>query len=450
MKLPIALLLLVGRIAASDEADLNLHVERANAAQKQGEFQKAAQEWEAIAKLRPGIAEALSNAGMMWHFARIYPSAILDFQKALHLNPELTAPRLFLGIDYSLIAAPEKALPQLKQAVAQEPDSPLARKWLAMTYFQAGDFFSASREIASAVVRDPADSELLFWLSRTHLKLLYTSYARIREITPDSIYGRRLREESGPVPETQTSFGAKVRAMIQEKRESDALVYLEGELSRQTADPELWFWIGYTARTLALKELAAFLERAPQSPRVYQLRAEYALAEGKDDAAIEYYGQAVAASPTSVQFHLGIANIEMSRHRYADAVPEYEAELQIDPYSLMALERIGKAYAELGDPVKAGGYLKRALTIDPHASEVHQGLGRVDYDRGDYKAAVAHYLEAVNGPPKPPAAVLFQLSRAYRKLGNTAEADRWLVRFRLELEKEHAGLQSKMPAADKP
>src|ERR1700729_2014248 len=147
MKLLFAFLLVAGQIAAFDQTDLALHAERAKAAQQQGDFRKAAGEWEAIAKLRPDVPEVYSNAGMMWHFAQDYPKAIPAFRQALRLNPKLTAPHLFLGIDYYLTSLPQKALPELQQALTLEPGNVLGRKWLAMTCFASGDFFTAAKEL---------------------------------------------------------------------------------------------------------------------------------------------------------------------------------------------------------------------------------------------------------------------------------------------------------------
>jgi tetratricopeptide (TPR) repeat protein len=435
MKLLFAFLFVAWQIAAFDETDLALHAERAKAAQQQGDFQKAAGEWEAIAKLRPDVPEVYSNAGMMWHFAQDYPKAIRAFRQALRLNPKLTAPHLFLGIDYYLTSFPDKALPELRVALSLEPENALARKWLAMTCFASGDFFSAAKELSVASLQNPADSELLFWLSRSHLKLLLKSYAQIKAIAPESRFLRRLRGDGTDLREGQSA---------------DALAELDGALKEHPSDPELWFRLGSTAKVLALKELNAFLERSPQSYRVFQLQAEFALADGNDDLAIERYRKAVAADPAAVQLHLGIANIQMSRHQYSKAIPEYESELHADAYSLIALERIGEAYAELKDPTKAEAYLKRALAIDPHAFDAHRLLGKVSYERGDFEAAVKHYLEAISNTTKPPASLLFQLSKAYRKLGNNVEADRWLARFQHQLGREHEDVQHRFEQATEP
>jgi Tfp pilus assembly protein PilF len=311
----------------------------------------------------------------------------------------------------------------------------LAQKWLAMTYFEMGDFFSAARELNVATAENPSDADLPFWLSRTYLKLLLGSYARVRELAPDSDYLRRLRENSSDLPEAPAA---------------GALLSLEGELKKRPSDAELWFKLGSMAKALALEQLNAFLDRSPQSYRVPQLQAELALAEGDDDKAIELYRRAIASTASAVQLHLAVGNILMTHHQYAEAIPEYQAELLADPYALSALERIGEAYAELNDPTQAEAYLKRALVIDPHSFDAHRILGKVCFERADYKAAVANYLEAVSNTGKPPASLLFQLSKAYRKLGNAPEADRWLARFQSQLVGEQQETQRRFKEASKP
>ena len=437
MKLVFTFLFALSVSATPGHDALAGHAERARAAQQTGDFQTAAAEWEAIVKLDPGLPEAHSNVGMMWHFAHRYPKAIPAFREALRLNPKLIAPHLFLGIDYYLTYSPDKAIPELKTAISLDPGNAMARKWLAMSYFQSGDFLPAAHELNLAISQTPGDPELLFWLSRTYSKILFKSYARIRELAPQSKYLSRLREDGLDLSDTQDKVS----------NGGDTLSAIQNMPGDHTSSPEYWYRLGRTAKILALKELSAFLEKAPQSYRVYQLQAEYSLAQGDDDKAIGQYRHAIAISPSTVQLHTDLGNIYMSRHQYAEAIPEYEAELRTDAYSLIALERIGQAYAELNDSSKAESYLKRALAIDPHAFEALRALGKVCYERGDYRAAVANYREAINSAGHPPAPVLFQLSKAYRKLGNNAEADRWLVRFQHELAEEHSRVQQRLEGA---
>lgn len=82
MKLMFTFLFALGVSATPGHNTLAGHAERARAAQQTGNFPTAAAEWEAIVKLDPGLPEAHSNVGMMWHFAHRYPKAILSFQEA--------------------------------------------------------------------------------------------------------------------------------------------------------------------------------------------------------------------------------------------------------------------------------------------------------------------------------------------------------------------------------
>jgi len=352
----------------------------------------------------------------MWHFAHDYAKAILAFQHASHIDPQLVAPHLFGGIDYYLLSAPRKAIPELKIAARLDARSAIAPKWLGMSFFQTGNFVQAVSELKRALERDPADSEPLFWLCRSYSKILFQSYTRIRAGTPESPFLDRLREPPR-----------------QDRDDTIAMDVSEPE----PVSTQGWFERGRAAKALGLDALRAYLSRRPESFRVHQLEAEYSVAEGDSDGAIQHYREAIAAAPNAVQLHLAIANIYMTRHDYEGAVPELQAELALDPYSLNALERIGQAYAELKDTEHAQSFLKRALALDPQSFEARRALGKVCYDRGNYAEAVANFRVAVEAADDHPAAILFQLSTAYRKAGNQDEADRWLRRFRQELAREH-------------
>ena len=88
---------------------LALHAERAKAAQQQGDFERLPKSGKPSRSSVRVVPEVYSNRGMMWHFAQDYPKAIAAFQQALRLNPKLTAPHLFLGIDYYLMSFPNKS-----------------------------------------------------------------------------------------------------------------------------------------------------------------------------------------------------------------------------------------------------------------------------------------------------------------------------------------------------
>jgi tetratricopeptide (TPR) repeat protein len=419
-------------LAQVDQSTIAAHSEKAGLAQQRGDFKTAAQEWKAITKLSPSIAEAYSNLGMMYHFDRQYPRAIGAFSEASKLNPKLIAPQLFLGIDYYLTAQAREAIPYFKAALALSPNDSTALKWLGMSYYQLGDFQEALGELALASQTSPQDSDLLFYQSRAYSRLLFKSHEAIRRIDADSPYLKALRDEKAPLPFEGPDVAA-VRGDFQSNHFSEALEQAKKLITHSPQSACSWYWFGKSSEALALEALDHFLAASPDSYRVDQLKAEYALASGDDDGAMNEFRLALSRTPDALQLHESLGNIFMSRHEYDRAIPEYEAEIRINPYALVSLERIGQAYAELHEPTNAAGYLNRALTIDPHAYEALRALGKVDFEQGDYSNAAKHYSLAVqiNGEAEP--AILFQLSRTYKELGNPAEAARWLARFRQAL-----------------
>lgn len=427
-------------LAQVDPSNLAAHAERAREAQEAHNFKAAAQEWQIITKLAPNSAEAFSNLGMMYHFDQQYLHAIEAFEHAAKLNPNLVAPQLFLGIDYYLTACSTAAIPHLEAALALTPNNPLALKWLAMTYYELADFRAALRELARARQADPQDADLLFYESRTYSKLLFQSYEAIRRIDPRSPFLNALRDPKTTVPAT-ASETAPIHTDLQSNRLPEAFDVSEKLISRFPQNPSYWYWFGKTSEALALDSLDRFLQASPDSYRSDQLKAEYSVAIGNDDAAIDEFHLALSRKPDAPKLHESMGNIFMTRHEYEHAISEYEAEIRINQYALVSLERIGQAYAELHDPDHAVAYLNRALKIDAHSYEALRALAKVDFERGDYSNAAKNYRLALQTNSNAESAVLFQLSRTYKALGDSAEASEWLARFRAALAKEQSSGQ---------
>lgn len=444
MRVLFALLIILGRcFAQADQTELTVHSERAREAQQQGNFKTAAAEWEAITRIAPDIAEAYSNLGMMRHFDRQYPRAIDAFLQASRLNLNLVAPHLFLGIDYYLTARSAEAIPQFKTVLTLSPDDKAARKWLGMSLYESGDFKASVRELALASQIDPHDSDLLFYQSRTFSKLLFQSYDAIRQIDSGSPFLKALRDEHFPIP-SEGNEGTAFEADLQSDRVSQAFERADNLIRKSPQNASYWFWFGKSSEMLGLKALDRFLAASPESYRVDQLRAEYSLAIGNDAEAIKHYRQALARKSNATQLHESLGDIFMAHHDYDQAIPEYDAEVKLNPYALVSLQRLGQAYAELHDPANASKYLNRALNINPRSYEALRALAKVCFERGDYSGSVKLYRAAIDTNHKAEPAMFFQLSQTYKRLGDQTESARWLAVFRQALAKQHASTAEAM------
>ena len=440
--------------ADADQEAISAHLQRAREAQQHGNFVAAAAEWQAVVALSPQTAEAHSNLGMMWHFAGQYQKAIPAFQQASKLDPGLLAPHLFTGIDYYLTSHPRAAVPELRRALALDPGNRLAAKWLGMSYFQIGDFSQSVVVLEAAARTDPTDLDLLFFESRVCSRILFQSYETVKSLAPDSPYLRALRSEPKR-SQTNLSPGSdpemiRLSALLKEGKPEEALAPLLAYTRSKPEAVEAWYLLGKASEALALKSLDRFLSLSPNSYRTHQLQAEYDRAAGDDVKAAAEYRKALVMNAAAVQIHLELGNIFMAHHDSAHAVPEYEAELSVDPYSLAALQRIGQAYADLHEPELARKYLARALKIEPLDYEASRVLGKVQYELGNYADALQHYLTAFKNRTGSDSSLPFQISKVYRSLGNDEQANVWLNRFRRELSDEHQKVRRELSSKPEP
>ena len=106
----------LGQDGSSTDEHLADVFSQASTAQRQGDYRTAAKCYEEIVKLRPDVAEAWANLGLMHQFLDEYPQANRNFQIALGKNPKLYVPNLFLGLNQLRDRQPAAALRYLAKS----------------------------------------------------------------------------------------------------------------------------------------------------------------------------------------------------------------------------------------------------------------------------------------------------------------------------------------------
>src|SRR5262245_4454758 len=182
------------------------HLDAAVSAQRQGQFSKAAEEYEAALKIIPGSPEIFQNLGLVYHMQNRYKNAIHAFERALALEPGMWASNLFLGIAYYKTNEFARALDVLTKALELNPEQAEleGRFWLGVTYKALGRYEDAARELEKRLERSPREIEVLYNLSDA-----YRSFApqrateilqRMLAIDPGSY---RVKQMEGEVFEQQ-------------------------------------------------------------------------------------------------------------------------------------------------------------------------------------------------------------------------------------------------------
>jgi tetratricopeptide (TPR) repeat protein len=150
--------------AASQESDSasQKHFIRAEQAQQQGLLDAAAEEYQTVLRLQPGLPEAFMNLGLVYYAQAKFEDAARALTKAEKLRPGMRGVSLWRGIDEVRLYQPQQAVVLLRDAVRTDPKDKLAQTWLATALWNAGQTDAALLQSRKASLQFPDDPDLLF------------------------------------------------------------------------------------------------------------------------------------------------------------------------------------------------------------------------------------------------------------------------------------------------
>lgn len=108
--------------------------------------------------------------------------------------------------------------------------------------------------------------------------------------------------------------------------------------------------------------------------------------------------------------------------RLSEALALYSEALRRAPDNARALELLGVATAQSGDPRGGEALLRRAIAINPDPPQFHNNLGKAVGDQGRWKEAIAHHVRATELAPRYVDA-WYCLGRALQKSGDLGAAE---------------------------
>lgn len=159
----------------------------------------------------------------------------------------------------------------------------------------------------------------------------------------------------------------------------------------------------------------------PNSAEADMLAGE-ALDELKNwNGAVEQFRAAIQANPGFPDVHFGLGYLFWSKHRYPEAIPEFEAELKLDPNDAEDLTYLGDCHFMLSHADLARPLLEKASRLNPKIELAHLDLGAIDAAAGQTEEALRELKLAESLAPND-VNVHWRLGRLYRAAGRTAEA----------------------------
>lgn len=459
----IAVCLLAPRVVGQDDPNrIARHAQAAQHAQREGDFATAIREFTTLSRMLPDVAEVHSNLGVAYYFHKRPHEALVAFERALQLKPELVSALIFSGIANNELSKPAEAAKLLERAVELNSADPLARTWLAHSYAAQAQFSAAADHFLVASQRSPTDVDIWYGLGQVYLELgrqeverltnLAPGGARILQLAGDlwllrgesakalALYQEALRRRPG-LTEVQQIVRQLLGQQGQAQTEEVSLPPRVSTESPSLEDKHYLAATEYRARAQRAFERIAAL--GANSHRAHQILAESFQAQERVSEALAEYRAALSLKADIIGIHRDIGDLLMGEGKVTEALEEYRAERLLRPNDSQVYYRMGRALIVLGKGDDAEAALTRALALGGSPPAAHKELGRIYLNRGQPAKAVQSlttYLETTTSD----ALAHYLLMRAYRVLGDAAAAERHLTKFKSlsEDEKQRASAQA--------
>jgi len=453
--------------------------DEARQAEARGNPGAATRSYEEIVKLRPDMAEAHSNLGILYFHQNLPAKAKHAFRRALDLKPSLSAPHVFLGIlafgsrDYRV------SLGHLKQAEARGETNTLVPLYLGYNLYALGDYAQANHHFEQVTLAEESNLDAGYHLSQSYGQLAKRYFAALQKDFPNSFYTnlarahvyeterkwedaksayeKALKEEPESEPlkrklswiqqnlqaheaspqtsEPNDTIEGSTRYLYappEGRKIQEALVSRRNLLRKlrknQAASSEQLYRLAEGYQILSYLTSLWVVQTDPNSYRAHQLKGQYYESIDKDDEAIQAYRAALRLKPDLQNVHFAIGNICWRRSRSEEALSELKKELELNPVHPQALYEIADTLISLSNPDEAEKYLERCLKSSPNMVEALLALERIYNGRGLAEESLRLLLKVTELAPKDPTAY-YRMSAIYRKQGKLELAQASIERF---------------------
>jgi tetratricopeptide (TPR) repeat protein len=189
-----AWVLLPSSSAQQKNSPVQEHFLAAQQDQQQGRLDAAAQEYQTVLRLHPGLPEAYANLGLVYYAQSKFDESARALAAAGKLRPGMRGISLWLGIDYVRLNRPLQAVALLREAARLDPADKLAQSWLGTALWNAGQMDAALLQLRAADKRFPSDPDFIFALGEAYGKAASQQIEQLLEESSgtafsDLIYG---------------------------------------------------------------------------------------------------------------------------------------------------------------------------------------------------------------------------------------------------------------------
>ncbi len=357
-----------------------------------------------------GGADRLYAEGRYWEAAEAY-------RGLLEQNPDHPALLARLGAALAAGGQPDKAIPYLEKADQVSPGNRAVLLALSQAYYAAGRFRPAARLFRALLEKAPDDVSLLVRLGACEYQLgglmdAEEAFRRAVAVKPDHVQGlvglgmalngQGRAAEAMPLLERAVALAptdrmarrALAHAYTEQGEFAKGEKLLEDLLREDPADWEAWFYLGALLSAQAyygpaLDALERSLKLRPETPRarILRLRALANLGRLEEAGALYERLSKEPAMADDADFLLGHAEFCFLASRLEEALARIDAAIVRRPRQASLYYWKARILLHMSRPAEAEPEAERAVRLDPAFRHPRSLLVRIYRLQGKEKEA---------------------------------------------------------------
>jgi tetratricopeptide (TPR) repeat protein len=335
--------------------------------QQEGRFTEAEAAWRAIVQTHPTDAEAYANLGLLEARQEHYKEAVLNYHKALAINPAMTGVRLDLGLSLfkgGELHAADQTFEQLLKTTPQNSEEALRLKTLiGLAHYGVGEYTAAIPYLKTAAASDPQNLPFRLALAQSCLwsrqyQCVLDVYHEILTLNANSAEADMLAGE----------------ALDEMKDKPGAVEQFRAAVKADPRMPNVHFGLGYLLWDLqqydeAGREFQAELDNNPSHAQALTYLADSDMRLNHTEPAQALLEKAIQLDPKIERAHLDLGILFSDGGKSDDALRELKIAERLSPGDQDVHWRLGRFYKLMGKNEEAKAEFDKTRSLQKTADE---------------------------------------------------------------------------------
>jgi len=382
------------------------------------------------------------ESGMKYMGEKKYDSAVIQFKKALQIDPRWAEAHYELGEAELAQQHWAAAFREFSQALDQDPNNVKAHLAIGTMWWQARKYSEAEEHARFVVDHDPNNLDGYMLLGNVLLGQkkgqeaidMYTKAATIKPNDPgvylnrgvayaslkqDGAAEEDLRKATTVDPKAMPAYYALANFYANKGDSKKAEEVLRAAIQNAAPDdpiPSLRLAgvMLHEGRKAEGEQVVQQLrDKQPNSAQVAAAIGDYYLASRDSADAIKEYQRGLNLDPKSQELQLRLLETEIANGKIDEATTLTDRLLKENPGDITARITHARLLAIKGKPAESISTLREVIKDAPENPQAHFMLGKVLHQTGDLAGAKSELQEALKRQPENQM-VLYALAETYR------------------------------------